>query len=85
MEVGDILEVEIVGLNHQGKGITRVDNKVIFVSNALVSEVVKICISKVSKKFLEAYVLEYIKNPRMQKNDFDQIFNDFLLNKKRKM
>lgn len=61
MEVGDILEVEIVGLNHQGKGITRVDNKVIFVSNALVSEVVKICISKVSKKFLEAYVLEYIK------------------------
>lgn len=31
------------------------------------------------------YVLEFIKNPRMQKNDFDQIFNDFLLNKKRKM
>jgi len=60
MEKGCELEVTIVGINHQGKGIARVDNKVIFVSNALIGEVVNICIVKVNKKFFEAEVIGYI-------------------------
>lgn len=60
MEKGCILEVVITGINHQGKGIARVDNMVVFVTNALIGEVVKICITKVNKKFLEAEVIDYI-------------------------
>lgn len=60
MEKGCELEVIITGINHQGKGVARIDNKVIFVSNTLIGEVVNICITKVNKKFLEAEVINYI-------------------------
>lgn len=51
----------INSLNHQGKGITRIDNKVVFVNNALTDEVVDINIIKENKKFSEAIVLDYEK------------------------
>ena len=44
------LEVEIEKLDHYGRGITRVADKICFVENALPNEVVEIEIIKEHKK-----------------------------------
>lgn len=56
----DNYEFLIDRLNHQGKGITNISEKVVFVDNALPGEKVNVKIDKVNKKFLEASVLNYI-------------------------
>ena len=53
-------EVKIEKLDNQGRGICYVNNKITFVENALPSEQVIIRLTKESKKFNEAEVLEYI-------------------------
>ena len=54
--------VEIVNLNHQGKGIGKIDGKVIFVSNAYLGEVVEVEVIKDNKKYMEGKVLKYKDN-----------------------
>ena len=54
-------EVTIEKLDNQGRGICYLNNKITFVENALPTEIVKINITKESKKFNEAKVTEYIK------------------------
>ncbi|MGN1372001.1 MAG: class I SAM-dependent RNA methyltransferase [Candidatus Coprovivens sp.] len=54
-------EVTIEKLDNQGRGICYLNNKITFVENALPTEIVKINITKESKKFNEAIVTEYIK------------------------
>ena len=54
------LEVEIIDLDHFGRGIAKTD-KPIFVENSLIGEVVKIKITKEKKKYLEAQVIKFIK------------------------
>ena len=53
-------EVTIEKLDNQGRGICYLNNKITFVENALPTEVVKINLTKESKKFNEAIVTEYI-------------------------
>ena len=53
-------EVTIEKLDNQGRGICYLNNKITFVENALPTEIVKINITKESKKFNEANVTEYI-------------------------
>ena len=53
-------EVKIEKLDNQGRGICYVNNKITFVENALPEEQVIIRLTKESKKFNEAEVLEYI-------------------------
>ena len=54
-------EVTIEKLDNQGRGICYLNNKITFVENALPTEIVKINITKESKKYNEAKVTEYIK------------------------
>ncbi len=54
------LEVEIINLDHFGRGIAKKD-KPIFIDNALVGEVVEIEITKDKKKYSEGKVINYIK------------------------
>lgn len=54
------LEVEIINLDHFGRGIAK-KNKPIFIDNALVGEVVQIEITKDKKKYSEGRVINYIK------------------------
>ena len=61
MYVGGIMKVTIDRLDHQGRGITYIDNKIVFVENALPEEIVEIEIVKEDKKFSEAKVINYIK------------------------
>ena len=54
------LQVEIINLDHFGRGIAKKD-KPIFIDNALVGEVVEIEITKDKKKYSEGKVINYIK------------------------
>jgi 23S rRNA (uracil1939-C5)-methyltransferase len=53
-------EVEIEKLDHQARGIAHINDKIVFVENALPLEKVKIRIVKENKKIMEAVVTEYI-------------------------
>lgn len=53
--------VEINSLDHYGRGICKIDNKVVFVENALVGEVVDINIVKDYKNYSIANVTKYHK------------------------
>ena len=55
------MEVKIDRLDHQGRGITKVDGITTFVINALVDEIVDIEIIQKKKKFNIAKVKKYIK------------------------
>ena len=53
--------MEIVRLDHQGRGIGYIDSKIVFVPNALVGEEVDIKITNSKKNYSEGAVLKYIK------------------------
>lgn len=54
-----ILEIE--KLNHQGRGISKINGKVIFIPNAYIGETVEVEIIKDTKKYMEGKVIKYIK------------------------
>ena len=54
--------LKIEKLDHYGRGIAKLDNKAIFVENALPDEIVEINIIKEKKNYIEANVLKYIQN-----------------------
>ena len=53
------LTVTVTDLSHEGMGIAKVDNYLLFIENALPQEVVKIKVLKVGNKFGFAKVLSY--------------------------
>lgn len=55
------MKVIIDRLDHQGRGICYIDEKICFVENTLPGEVVEIEIISNSKKFSEAKVINYVK------------------------
>lgn len=57
-------EVTILDYDHQGRGMARINDKICFIPNTMINEVVKIKITKEKKNFMEGIVVEYIKtNP----------------------
>ena len=62
MEVGNVYECVVDRLNHQGKGICLVDSRVVFVSDCLPGERVKIKIDHVSKKFVSGVVIDRLSD-----------------------
>lgn len=62
------MKVEIINYDHQGRGIAKLDNKIIFVPFTLIGDIVEIEIVKDKKYFMEGKVLKYIKkNPNRYK------------------
>lgn len=59
------IEVLISNLDHQGRGIARVDNKVIFIPFALPEDKLLIEVIKEKKNFCEGKILEYINKSNM--------------------
>ncbi len=53
--------VEIYSLDHQGRGIGKVNNKIIFVPNTLPQEKVEVEITKEKKNFLEGKLLHILE------------------------
>lgn len=54
-------DVEIVSLDHQGRGIGKLEGKTIFVENALPKEIVNVDVIASKKNFCEAIVNKYIQ------------------------
>lgn len=54
-------EVEILRLDHNGRGIGKLNNKTIFIPNALVGEIVTVKNITEKKRFIEAEVDDWIK------------------------
>lgn len=61
------MKVIIEKLDHFGRGITRIDNKICFVENALPNEEVEIEITKENKKYIEAKAIKIIKESNNRK------------------
>ena len=53
--------IEITSLDHNGRGIGKLNNKIVFVENTLPGEIVDITILKEKKKYIEARVNNFIK------------------------
>ena len=59
----------ITEYDHYGRGITKKDNKIIFVNNALIGEEVEISIYNDKKSYSEANVTNYVvKSPKRRNN-----------------
>lgn len=56
----EMYEVKVEKLDHQGRGISHIEDKIVFIENALPGEIVKIKITKQNKKIIEASVIDYI-------------------------
>ncbi len=54
-------EVTIIDYDHQGRGMARINDKIVFIPNTMIGEIVKINIIKEKKNYMEAEVIEYIK------------------------
>ena len=55
------MKVEITKLDHYGRGVSRLNNKIVFIENALPHEIVEIEIIKEHKKYIEAKTTKIIK------------------------
>lgn len=56
----EVVELAITGLSHDGRGIGRIDDKVIFVHGALPNEKIKAKITHTSSKFNQAQTVEIL-------------------------
>jgi len=68
--------VKIVRMDHQGRGIGYIDNKIVFVPNTLIGEEVKVEITKEKKKYLEGKVVEIIKCSKSRCESMCPYFNN---------
>lgn len=55
------MEVQITSLDHQGRGIGRINNKIIFIPNTIPGEIVDVKIINEKKKYMEGIATNFIK------------------------
>ena len=67
--------IEIIDYDHQGRGIGKLNNKTVFVNNALPKEVVEIKVLKEKKNFIEANVNKIITSSPVRINPICPYFN----------
>lgn len=63
-----MLETKIEKLDHQGRGIAFINNVITFIPNALPGEIVKIKLTKKTKKINEGEVISFIKKSEKRLN-----------------
>ena len=56
--------IKIETLDHNGRGIGKLNNKIVFVNNALPNEIVDIKITNEKSKYIEADVINYIEKSK---------------------
>ena len=54
-------EVTIIDYDHKGRGMARINNKIAFIPNTMIDEIVNIKIIKEKKNYIEAEVIDFIK------------------------
>jgi len=68
------MEVEIIGLNDQGLGVSFFNNKITFVENTVIGDIVNIEIIKSNSKYNIAKVNKYIKKSDKRVREFCPYF-----------
>lgn len=69
-EDGDKMNVQILRLDHQGRGIGYIDNKIVFVPKTLPDEIVDVTITLNKKKYMEANLNKILKkSPKRIESD----------------
>ena len=61
MKLNEEYEVKIIDDNHNGNGICKIDDVPVFVRNAVALDIVKIKITKVTKKYAQGEIKTFIK------------------------
>jgi len=61
VQVGQTVEVEITGLNHEGAGVGRIEGYTLFVKGALAGERVRACVDHVKKSYGFATLVEVLE------------------------
>jgi len=75
IEVGQIKEVNIIDVNHMGQGVSRIDDFVVFINNAIEGDIVEIEIIEVKKNFAKGKLLKIIKKSENRINAPCQYFS----------
>lgn len=70
------MEVLIDRMDHQGRGIGKIDNKTIFVYDALPNELVDVEVIFQNKKFMEGKVIKYLKKSPKRINPICPYFKE---------
>jgi 23S rRNA (uracil1939-C5)-methyltransferase len=61
LQENQILDVEIIDLNHMGKGVAKSDNLVIFVDDVIPGDIAKIKITEIKKNYALGELITIIK------------------------
>lgn len=61
IRIGDVFQGEIIDFTHEGSGVLKIENYIIFVKEALIGDIVKVRVTKTKKKFSEGEIVEIIK------------------------
>lgn len=67
-------DIEIKALDHFGRGLSYINNKIVFIPNALIKERVDIKITTEKKKYSEARVVKYLNKSRNRINSICPYF-----------
>lgn len=65
MKLNEIYEVEIIDDNHNGAGITKINNIPVFVKGTLKEDIVKIKITYINKKYSKGEVISFISKSKL--------------------
>lgn len=75
IDVRDTMKVKIIKLDDFGRGIAYLNDKICFIENTLPNEEVEIKITRETKKFLEAEVINYLKKSPKRNEDICPYFS----------
>ena len=71
MEKGQIVEVRIEDMSHEGQGIGRADGLVVFVPKTVVGDVAKAELTKVKKNYAFSRLVEIVEYSDARNEEFD--------------
>ena len=63
-------QVEILDIAAEGKALAKIDEKVLFVANAIPGDIVDVQVNKKRKSFYEGYITHYHKYSNLRTNPF---------------
>lgn len=61
IKIGDTIQGEIIDFSHEGKGVLRLDNLIVFVDGGLIGDKVEVEVKKVKKNFATGSVIKIIE------------------------
>ena len=61
LSIGDMVEGEIIDFTHEGKGVLKLDNFIVFVAGGLIGDKVSVKIDEIKKNFAIGSIINIIK------------------------